>query len=457
MNNRLYFTRINWRSLLRFAGKERTRNEPHVLTLYICTYKMSKLTIFGFLLLSCQIVSSFKILGVFPHPGSSHFAVFRPLLVNLAKKGHEMTVISHFPLDTTVKNYKDISLRGSLPIWKSIFTFDKFVYFTPTEKIVKHWSSAKILTNMGYYACIAMMESQQVQDLNPGEFDLILVEDFNSDCGMGLVYKLKAPFIGLTSNVLMPWSSDNLDLISNPSYIQAHFLGYGTRPNMLQSTESLVINTFYKWYFYLFSQIPEHKLLKKYIGEDLPPLETIVRNMSILLINTYFPFNGAKPYPPNVIEVGGIYHEEVKEIPKDIKSFLDESEDGVILFSMGSMLNATSMSQDNINAFQYAFSKLKQKVLWKWEDDVMPGAPENVKIVKWIPQYDALHHKNVVGFVTHAGMLGISEAVRAGVPVLTIPMYGDQFNNAAAAEENGIGFYLDYKTITRATDARKRI
>lgn len=48
-------------------------------------------------------------------------------------------------------------------------------------------------------------------------------------------------------------------------------------------------------------------------------------------------------------------------------------------------------------------------------------------------------------------MLGISEAVRAGVPVLTIPMYGDQFNNAAAAEENGIGFYLDYKTITKAT------
>lgn len=71
---------------------------------------------------------------------------------------------------------------------------------------------------------------------------------------------------------------------------------------------------------------------------------------------------------------------------------MDDAKDGVILFSMGSMLIGTSFPKDKLQAFQSAFSELKQKVIWKWEDDVMPGAPKNVKLVKWIPQYDILRN-----------------------------------------------------------------
>jgi glucuronosyltransferase len=41
-------------------------------------------------------------------------------------------------------------------------------------------------------------------------------------------------------------------------------------------------------------------------------------------------------------------------------------------------------------AFLTAFSKLKQKVLWKWESDSLPGQPNNVKLGKWLPQSDIL-------------------------------------------------------------------
>lgn len=36
------------------------------------------------------------------------------------------------------------------------------------------------------------------------------------------------------------------------------------------------------------------------------------------------------------------------------------------------------------------FSKLKQKVVFKWEDDKLPNQPANVLIQKWLPQADIL-------------------------------------------------------------------
>lgn len=75
---------------------------------------------------------------------------------------------------------------------------------------------------------------------------------------------------------------------------------------------------------------------------------------------------------------------------QDIKGFLDDAPDGVILFSMGSMLKAISLPKDKLKAFQEVFAELPQKVLWKWENDTMDGMPSNVKLVKWIPQFDTL-------------------------------------------------------------------
>jgi len=40
--------------------------------------------------------------------------------------------------------------------------------------------------------------------------------------------------------------------------------------------------------------------------------------------------------------------------------------------------------------FIEAYSELPQKILWKWESDILPGQPPNVKIQKWLPQQHIL-------------------------------------------------------------------
>lgn len=50
-------------------------------------------------------------------------------------------------------------------------------------------------------------------------------------------------------------------------------------------------------------------------------------------------------------------------------------------------------------------------------------------------------------FWAHAGLLGLTEALHCGKPLLMTPIYGDQFLNAYAAQDRGIGLKLDYQDI----------
>lgn len=54
------------------------------------------------------------------------------------------------------------------------------------------------------------------------------------------------------------------------------------------------------------------------------------------------------------------------------------------------MLQSHTLPDDKRDAFLQAFSELPQRILWKWEADMLPGQPKNVWIEKWCPQIDIL-------------------------------------------------------------------
>lgn len=58
-------------------------------------------------------------------------------------------------------------------------------------------------------------------------------------------------------------------------------------------------------------------------------------------------------------------------------------------------------------------------------------------------------HPNIKLFISHGGLLGTSEAIYEGVPILGIPIFGDQKTNVKSIEANGAGELLDYNSITK--------
>lgn len=49
--------------------------------------------------------------------------------------------------------------------------------------------------------------------------------------------------------------------------------------------------------------------------------------------------------------------------------------------------------------------------------------------------------------MTHGGLMGSSESVYCGVPVVATPMYGDQHLNSAGMVYRGMGILLPYENL----------
>lgn len=401
--------------------------------------KLYSVAIFVNIISLCQSVN---VLGIFPYQGKSHFFVFRVYLEELARRGHNVTVISHFPSDNKLKNYNDISLAGTVKIVEDDMPLQSsylVVLFT-----------GLFLTYSGVDNCETLLENNKVQDLwkNKNNFDVIVVEQFNSDCALGLAYKLGAPVVGLTSHIFMPWHYNRFGAPYNPSFVSFHFLGGGTKPNLFQRIERTVFDAYFKLIYKIISQRNNQKTLAKYF-DDIPPLEDLARDIKFMLLYTNFALTGSQLYPANVIEVGGYHVDKVKSLSGNLAKFIEESEHGIIYISFGSVVKSSTLPNDKFEAIIGAISELPQRVIWKFDDKDKIKEYKNIFAEKWLPQNDILAHPKTLAFLSHGGNLGTTEAIHHGVPVVAMPVFGDQPANAAAIEESGLGVQIQVKDLTR--------
>lgn len=367
----------------------------------------------------------------------------------LAARGHQVFVVSHFPQSHSVLNYTDISLVGSMK---------NAVEDTPLENVGDGdvLLSVNMLANLAVEICEKTLSFPRIQELIKSEekFDLIIVELFNTDCMLGFVHKFRVPFIAIGTSVMMPWGNARFGNPDNPSYIPHHFLAHADRMSFSERIVNTVYQMSVQWAYHFLMDMPTQRIARRYFGDSLPPLADIARNTSLLLLNSHFSMNQPRPLVTQIVEVGGLHLSPPKPLPEDIKKFLDDSEYGVIYFSLGSIVKTDTLAAEKRDAFLQAFAELPQRILWKWESDTIPNKPPNVKIARWLPQVDVLRHRNVKVFLTHGGLMGTIEAVHSGVPMVGIPLFGDQEVNIRSYVSEGFAVKLHFNSITKESVLR---
>ncbi|XP_065219006.1 UDP-glycosyltransferase UGT5-like isoform X9 [Planococcus citri] len=388
----------------------------------------------------------YNILGIFPYPARSHYAVFDPLMVELAKRGHNVTIYDTFPKETSIPNYHEISIKScfSLP---NILGVDQMNELTSDEFQTLSALSEFLPSREEIFNCKPL---QKLLTEEAGNFDVFITETFHMDFFLMYGARLKTPIITFHSNTPLPWHSERMGLPDNPSYLPFAYsmdpidMGFWSRmKNAALKMYALII-------YRLYSENVFSELAAEYFTVDRSALNEAVNNISLLFLYSHFTLSpSSRPLTPNVIEVAGLNIKQPRELPENIEKFINESKHGVVYFCMGSLLRGETFPPEKREAFLYAFSKIPQRVLWKWEGDVLPGKSDNIMISKWMPQRDILAHPNVKLFISHGGLLGTSEAVYEGVPVLGIPIFGDQRTNIKSLEANGAGELLDYNEISK--------
>ncbi|PSN46987.1 hypothetical protein C0J52_17341 [Blattella germanica] len=385
-----------------------------------------------------------RILALFQFNGKSHFVMFEALLKGLAAKGHDVVVVSHFPQKNPVQNYTDISVEEALTEAVNSFTLDFALNFRYYNLLYFFWQE-----NLEF--CEAVFEHPNIKRLIKSEekFDLVITELFGVDCFTGFAHKFQAPLISMTSSTLLPWANDRMGNPDNPSYIPNYFLSFTDRMTFPERMLNTIFSIGLKWGSYYFSELPTERLARRYLGEDLPPLNEIAKNTSLIFVNSHFSLSTPRPLVPGVVEVGGLHIRTPGKLPQKLQKFIDDAKDGVIFFSLGSLVKGETLPEDKRQAFLSVFSKLPQRIVWK--ADFMPGLPDNVMTGTWLPQFEILNHPNIRLFITHGGLMGTQEAIYIGVPMIGIPLFSDQKMNIENYVRKGIALKLDFYSITEET------
>lgn len=202
---------------------------------------------------------------------------------------------------------------------------------------------------------------------------------------------------------------------------------------------------------------------------DIPPYsyKKSNRQAPLVLFPSDWAITPAEPMSPHLVSVGPITAAPAKALPSDLEAFVQSAGDAGVVFAS---LGVTAIPEAaELKAIAQGLSAIAPtKVIWKLaESDVIQlnssqlSVGSNVRIVKWAPQNDLLGHPNVKVFFTQCGSNSFNEASYHGTPIVGMPLFAEQPDNVARAEERGFGLSVSVKKLnTLAKDlegAIKRI
>ncbi|XP_056324441.1 UDP-glucuronosyltransferase 1A1-like isoform X3 [Danio aesculapii] len=290
-------------------------------------------------------------------------------------------------------------------------------------------------------------DKELIRFLRDENFDAILT-DPALPMGAVLAYNFSLPAVYMLRGMPCALDATATACPNPPSYIPRFHTGnsdrmsFGERVmNVLMSILEQVACKVMYWSF--------EEVTSNFLQRDVS-LTEILSTGAVWLMRYDFTLEFPKPLMPNMQFIGGINCEVKNPLTKEVEEFVNGSgEHGIVVFSLGSLVS--SMPKEKADIFFKAFSVIPQRVLWRYTGEIPDNVPENVKLMKWLPQNDLLGHPKARAFITHGGTHGIYEGICHGVPMVMLPLFGDQADNVHRVATRGVGVILSIHDITVET------
>lgn len=259
-------------------------------------------------------VDAARILAVFPTPSISHQVVFRPLTHELARRGHEVIVVTPdpaFPKGHAPDNLIEIDVRNiSYSAKEASLPSGDRVQYSLVEQFHR---LAQLFLNV-FRAQLQDERVQEILKLDRDHFDLLIVEACFT-ATLGLTHVFDAPLIQISSLGTLMTNHHALGIPMHP-FVYPTALRH--RLYNLTLTEKLVelLRMAASKYMSSWTENADNELLREYFGPDIPKLEKLTNNIDMLFVSSYPIWGGNYPVPPNVIYIGGIHHSQQKKLPQ---------------------------------------------------------------------------------------------------------------------------------------------
>lgn len=392
------------------------------------------------------ICNAAKVL-VIPSNVNSHGLYFSMLAAGLAELGHKVHVIA--PANGKVPRHlanENLTIRvyevdGDSPFANSEEASAAMTKHALTESTLERLQIAyafgeKLMASCEQ-DCVRLLQNERItEEIRNGGFQFAIMDPLNINCYYVVPYSLGIPFASMAVP-FAGWLFGNPRL---PSFVSA----FGDSDEM----------PFYRRLLTFLNDITQVALVnrtkvytEKYAPHK-PPLDMLqLYEMSSLFLHMEDLSVGyPRPHMPNSVAVGDIMAQPAKPLPKELKSFLDNSPGGALIVSFGSFFD--HIPESVAKKFCEAFRRIRYRVLWKLKNAEFCTGLSNVRMIPWLPQNDILAHENVRLLITHGGLNSLIEAVYHSKPVIVFPVLLDQPGNAMAAEHKGYGIQMKLSNFT---------
>ncbi|XP_032757475.1 UDP-glucuronosyltransferase 1-1 [Rattus rattus] len=388
---------------------------------------------------------------VIPVDGS-HWLSMLGVIQQLQQKGHEVVVIApeasiHIKEGSfyTTRKYpvpfqSENVTAAFVELGRSVFDQDPFLL-----RVIKTYNRVKRDSSMLLSACSHLLHNAEfMASLEQSHFDALLTDPF-LPCGSIVAQYLSLPAVYFLN--ALPCSLD-LEATQCPaplSYVPKSLSSNTDRMNFLQRVKNMLIalteNFLCRVVYSPYGSLATEILQKEVTVKDL------LSPASIWLMRSDFMKDYPRPIMPNMVFIGGINCLQKKALSQEFEAYVNASgEHGIVVFSLGSMVS--EIPEKKAMEIAEALGRIPQTVLWRYTGTRPSNLAKNTILVKWLPQNDLLGHPKARAFITHSGSHGIYEGICNGVPMVMMPLFGDQMDNAKRMETRGAGVTLNVLEMT---------
>uniref|UniRef100_A0A0K0FXV8 UDP-glucuronosyltransferase n=1 Tax=Strongyloides venezuelensis TaxID=75913 RepID=A0A0K0FXV8_STRVS len=393
-------------------------------------------------------VNSYKILSVVPHFGGSHVKFMGKVADILVRGGHDVTCLM-IPIEPGL-TMVGTKLAKVIHIEKNNKTLELVKKFFKTsniweDDIGKILSARSIVNNMVLAFktnCRHVIKNQTlIEFLKYEKFDLAITQHIDY-CAFGLFKLLNIPaHVSLFAGGLMP----------------SHFKRFGlTFPlaqlpdlNLASNDEEMTFfNKIKNIFSYTLMEIFNNNMIagteevfNEEIEKGFVDIKQQLRDATFHISNSDPFVDLAYPTLSKIVQIGGFSIPKPSLLNKEWNSLLSKRKKN-ILISFGSIAKSITMPQDFKKGLIEAIKQFPDVTfIWKYEnpEDGFAKDIDNIYLSKWVPQTDLLNDPRLSGFMTHGGLNSLSESAHYGMPLIVVPLFGDQPRNARIAEKLGLG------------------
>ncbi|XP_072496838.1 UDP-glucuronosyltransferase 1-2-like isoform X9 [Notamacropus eugenii] len=390
---------------------------------------------------------------VIPMDGS-HWLSMRDVVQELSLRGHENVVLAP-ELSVHIRDGQSYTLR-TFPVTFNRDLFQKMNHnnyhnlFDP-EPFLKRFfymiTTLKNVTDMYLSFCADLVYNKELmKSMQEAHYDAVLT-DPAIPCGALVAQYLSIPAIYFLRGIPCALDIESTRCPYPFSYVPRLTTENTDRMTFLQRVKNILYPLPHSVVCHMMYS-PFASLASELLQRDMSIVD-VLSHGSVWLVRTDFVMDYPKPIMANMVFIGGINCASAKQLTQEFEAYVNASgEHGVVIFSLGSMVSEIPMAKSMEIA--EALGTIPQTVLWRYTGTPPPNLAKNTKLVKWLPQNDLLAHPKTRAFITHAGSHGVYEGICNGVPMVLMPLFGDQMDNAKRMESRGAGITLNVLEMTSA-------